>query len=59
MYEPPTPAEQASIRKGAIDLMQKHGEEGNKAAAAAFQGMQKPSPEQIRANEENSRRQNS
>ena len=48
----PTQAE----KKAAMDLMQKHGEEVNKAAAAAFQRMQKPSPEQIRANEENSRR---
>ena len=56
MYEPPTQAERASMRQAGVDLMRKAGEEGNKAAERALQAMQKPTPEQIRANEENSRR---
>ncbi len=44
------------MRQAGVDLMRKAGEEGNKAAERALQAMQKPSPEQIRANEENSRR---
>ena len=55
----PTQSDKTAIRQAGMNLMRQAGEEANKAAAAALQGMRKPSPEQIRANEEASRRQNS